>query len=148
MQLHNLLLTLRSHLRLDLFRQRKGKSAFLIRIGERTQPVEFDFPDKIVQFPELPLPFSRMTDDQRGAQGHIGHLRADRLDQFVNGGFCFAAPHHAQHFIADVLQRQVDVRQNLVMVAHQAQNFRGEIGGVPVQNAQPLHAVHLRQTFH
>ena len=118
---------------------------FFFGIGEGAQAFETRFPDEIEQVAEFGFALAGMADDERGPQDDAGNQLAHLRHQFARLPAVDTAPHHRQHPVGAVLQRDVDIRTDLRIVRHDAQDVLGEAGGIAVVQADPLDAVDLGQ---
>ncbi len=80
--------------------------------------------DKGEQTLELLLGFAGKTDDEGGAQGHVGDAPADPGEQGTDRGRIDAAVHHAKNRVVDMLQGDVEVLADLLLAGDQLEQAR------------------------
>ena len=77
---------------------------------------------------------------------YAGHFAAYARNQFKRFGLAYVAAHVGQHFVADVLQGNVEVFAHVAVACHHGQHLVGELGGVGVVQPYPFHAFYLRHS--
>ena len=80
------------------------------RVGEEPAPVELGLLDEAEQLVVVGLGLARVADDEVAAERGLGLAGADVLDAAQEAVAVAPAPHPPQQWLADVLQREVEVR--------------------------------------
>ena len=62
----------------------RAARAFLLRIAENAEPLEFRFADELAEFVDVRLGFAGKADDERRAHRDAGNAGADALDQIAD----------------------------------------------------------------
>ncbi len=121
--------------------QLRGRRVGLERIGERPQPLEPGRLDEIRQLGELGLGLAREADDERRPQDKSGDRRPQPVDDRLRLGPRVTAVHQLEHPVVDVLQRHVQVRDDLPRPAQDVVQLLGEELRVAIQNPNPVDAL-------
>ena len=113
--------------------------AFLGRVGEEAAPVELRRLDEAQQQVVIGLGLARVADDEVRAERGVGPALADVGDPLQEAVAVAPPPHPAQQRLADVLQREVEVRH--VGGADRVDQLVGEVARVEVQQPHPVGAL-------
>ena len=123
------------HLAVEVGRVR----AVLAAVGEEAAPVELGRLDEAQQLVVVALGLARVADDEVAAEGGVRLAPADVVDAPQEAVAVAPAAHPPQQRLADVLQRQVEVRH--AGVADGVDEVVAEVARVEVQQADPVDAV-------
>ncbi len=122
----------------DIVGEAVGGGALLGRVGEASHAVETGLTHKLFQLLEFLEGLARIADDEGGADGHVGQLAAEGVDE-AQGAFAVdAALHGTEDAGVDVLEWDVDVVADIGVAAHDLDGVDGEGGGVGVVETNPL----------
>ena len=116
-----------------------GVRAVLAAVGEEPAPVEVGLLDEAQQLVVVALGLARVADDEVAAERGVGLAVADVGDAAQEAVAVAPAPHPPQQRLADVLQRQVEVRHPAV--ADGVDEAVGQVARVQVQQAHPVGAL-------
>ena len=96
-------------------------------------------------YDEVVFRFARESGDERRADGDARDAVADVLNQPPHRGAVALAAHGAQHPVADVLQRHVDVRADLLLAGDRIEQLVGDVTRVVVEQPDPAQPIDLHQ---
>ena len=114
--------------------------AFLLAVSKCSHAVEACCAYKVHQLVKVFLRFAGETNHERCADTDARHFAAHGVDEFERLSFGNMALHAAEHIVRDVLQGNVQIIAHIVVLAHNAQQVCGEVGGVGIVQSYPLHA--------
>ena len=113
----------------------------LDRVRERAGAIELRLGDELAQLVELAVGLARMADDERRAQHEPVDARLERLHQLARDAARVTAPHPLEHRIADVLERHVDVLDDLGLARDRVDQLVVERARKRVVQPDPVDAV-------
>ena len=102
----------------------RRRRARLERVGKDADALETRRFDEVEQFLELRLGLAGEADDERRPQRQVGDRRAQLAEQVLGRGAVDAPLHALQHAVVDVLQRHVEVRDDLLRARQRLDQLR------------------------
>ena len=135
---HKIFLPLLFDPRRDLGRHPGCRCPVLLRVGKHSQAVKPHFPDKIQKRSVILFLFPGESGDQSSAQADVGHHfpeHSDLLSQFLSVGM---PSHPPEYFIGSVLDRHIDIVQDLRNVPHGLSDLFRDLLGIAVHQTDPL----------
>src|SRR5579864_7718183 len=115
-----------------------GRGSWLVRICERTEPLEFLLRDEFEELFKLELGLAREPDDERGAEHEPGYCRAQPCYDLLSFRPRVPSIHGPQQPVVDVLDGHVEVRHDLRRRRQRLVEFVGEVHRVVVEDADPV----------
>mmetsp|Transcript_48823 Transcript_48823/g.122269 ORF Transcript_48823/g.122269 Transcript_48823/m.122269 type:complete len:302 (+) Transcript_48823:78-983(+) len=115
-----------------------GSGALLARKPEDANVVKRVPLDELRELIEVILRLSRKPHHQAGPHRHIGHLGPQLREQALNLTLGRPTPHTAQHSVADVLQRHVEVAAQSPVGCHELDELVVYLVGIDIQESQPV----------
>ncbi len=116
---------------------RAGDGAFLVRVLEHAQHVEACLVDELEEALVVFLGLAREAGDEGRADGHPRDALAQAFDEVALVLRADIAAHGAQHVVARVLERDIDVLEDVGERRDGVDHLVGEGGGVGVHEAHP-----------
>ena len=123
----------RRHLAVEL----GGVGALLAAVGEEPAPVELGGLDETQQLVVVVLGLAGVADDEVAAERRVGRAGADVGDAPQEAIAVAPSAHPPQQRLADVLQRQIEVRHG--RRADDVDELVAEVARVQVEQADPRH---------
>src|SRR5207248_11536874 len=114
-----------------------GGRSFLAPELEDADALESHLFHEFAQLFELRVGLAGKTDDEAGAEDEIGYPLAKLLDELAQEGGVATALHAAQHRIADVLERHVEIAGQVGLRRERVDELVGKISRIGVVEAQP-----------
>ena len=143
LDLHELLLARTGDRGIDAVRQHRRRRARLDRVRERAGAIELRLGDELAQLVELGVGLAGVTDDERRAQHDVVDALAQLLHELARHAPRVTAAHALQHRVADVLERDVDVLDDLRLARDRVDQIVVERARERVVETDPLDAVDL-----
>jgi hypothetical protein len=116
-------------------RQFGRPGALLDRVGEDADVVELHLAHEVEQRPELRVGLARIAHDEGRAHGQIGQLLSRVGHQPARHLDIAGAAHGAQHVVVGVLDRHVEVRQQLLVLGNHVDHAQRQRAGIDVKQA-------------
>ena len=113
------------------------RGAVHVGVGEAPYPVEPRLAQELQQLFELRVRLARKADDERAAQGDVGHRLAPAPDALEGPLRGRGAAHAAQHRRRSMLQRHVEIGQQGT-IGHQREQLVDVRIGIDVVQPHPL----------
>src|SRR5262245_3440456 len=98
------------------------------------------FLDEFDKLLKVGVGFAGEAGDKGGSQSQIGNARAEAGKQVFGFGASDAAAHAAEHGVAGMLKRNVDVGEDLVAVGNRIDERVVDVHRIEVHQANPLDA--------
>ena len=125
------------HLGQDLVGHLGATRAVLSRVAENTEAFELGLLDKLAELGDVGVGFAGEADDESSADRDARDAGADALDQVANVVAACLALHAAEHVVADVLERNVDVAGDLRALRDRADELIAPMRRMRVEQADP-----------
>ena len=119
----------------------RGGGVFLRRVGKAAEPVKPHRAHKIAELGVLLLGLAGEAGDQRRAQRQPGQRGAQPGDRILNRMAVAAAAHRGQHPVVAVLDRQIEIGQNLLIALHRGDKFIGDALRIGIEHPNPADAL-------
>ena len=121
----------------DVVGELVGRGALFGGVGETAHAVETGLADKVFQFLEFLESFAGVADDEGGADGYVGQLMAEVLQEAESALAVDAALHGVEYTGVDVLQGDVDVVADVGVAADDVDGVEREGGRIGVVETYP-----------
>ena len=115
----------------------RAAGAFFLGVTKHAKAFEFRFTDKGFEFGDVGFGLAGEADDKRGAYRDAGNTSADTFDEITDVVAAGLALHGAEHGVADVLERDIDVAGHFGALCDGADEFVAPMRGVCVKQANP-----------
>ena len=122
----------------DLVGQLGRRGVLLLRVGEAAEALKLHLLDELGKLGEVRFGLAREAGDQRRAQRDARDLLPDLPHQRREARTVAAAVHRLQNPARRVLQRQVDVFDDLFLFGDRVEQLVGDRVRVAVQHADPV----------
>ncbi len=86
-----------------------------------------------------------MSNDERGAKYEVGNGPAQPFDDLVHSVAAVSAAHHTQHLVGCMLQRHVDVREDLLVLRQYLDQWVAQRLRIEVVSPHPMDSLHVSQ---
>jgi hypothetical protein len=116
-----------------------GIGAVLAAVGEEAAPVELRLLDEVEELVVVGFGLAGIPDDEVAAERRVGFALTDLRDSIEESLPVAPAAHPAQQRLADVLQREVEVRH--ARVADRIDQVVAQVARVQVQQPHPIDLV-------
>ena len=128
---------------MDLIFHLGSTGIFLARVVEDTGAFKFRVLNELQEFIEIGLGFTREPHNEGRADGDAGNAGTDAFDEIADVGTVGLALHEAQHAVADVLQRHVDVTGDFGALSNGLDEVVTPVRRMCVKEADPKIAFEL-----
>ena len=125
--------------------QLHGWRARFERVSESPHSFEGGVTDELFEFFELFLGFAGEACDERCSKDEIRNRRSQLLDQFDGLGAVHSPLHPFQHRVVYVLQRHVQVRDDLLRLGDRLDDVVCKVNRVKIHQPDPVQAFDLFQ---